>query len=103
MPAQDRRPIYEAGECEVDHARREFRIGGVAVPLGGRAFEIIETLVQSAGELVSKDELMERVWPGEIVEDNTLQVHISAVRKALGSLRGRRLRDRGFARRAGDA
>ena len=87
MPAQDRRPIYESGECEVDHARRELRIGGVSVPVGGRAFEIIETLVQSAGELVAKDELMERVWPGAIVEENTLQVHISAVRKALGSHR----------------
>ncbi len=54
------------------------------VPLGGRAFEIIEILVQSAGELVIKDDMMGRVWPGTIVEENTLQVHISAIRKALG-------------------
>jgi non-specific serine/threonine protein kinase len=44
--------------------------------------------VQSAGELVTKDELMDRVWPGAIVEENKLQVHISAVRKALGPDRG---------------
>jgi predicted ATPase len=57
---------------------------GANVPVGGRAFEIVEILAQSAGELVTKDELMNRVWPGAIVNDNALQVHISAVRKALG-------------------
>ncbi len=61
---------------------------GRFVPIGGRAFEIIEVLVRSAGQLVTKDDLMHRIWPGAIVEDNTLQVHISAVRKALGPDRG---------------
>src|SRR5260370_38385315 len=58
------------------------------MPLGSRAFEIIEVLVQAAGKLVSKRDLMARVWPGAIVEENTLQFHISAVRKALGPDRG---------------
>jgi len=58
------------------------------VPIGGRAFEILEVLVQSAGELVIKDDLMDRVWPGAVVMDNTLQVHAAAVRKALGPYRG---------------
>jgi DNA-binding winged helix-turn-helix (wHTH) protein len=40
--------------------------------------------VQSASELVTKDHLMERVWPGAVVGEGTLHVHISAVRKALG-------------------
>jgi predicted ATPase/DNA-binding winged helix-turn-helix (wHTH) protein len=84
MPARDQPLIYRSGECEIDLARRELRTRGVAVPIGGRAFEIIETLVQSAGELVTKNDLMDHVWPGAIVEENTLQVHISAVRKALG-------------------
>ena len=44
----------------------------------------MELLVRSAGELVTKDELMERVWPGAIVLDNTIQVHIASVRRALG-------------------
>ena len=48
----------------------------------------MEVLVQSAGELVTKNDLMGRVWPGAIVEDNTLQFHISAIRKALGPDRG---------------
>ena len=44
-------------------------------------------LAASAGELVTKDELMDRIWPGAIVLDNTLQVHAAAVRKALGPYR----------------
>jgi non-specific serine/threonine protein kinase len=78
------RSVYKYGEWEVDLARRELRSRGVPIPIGGRAFEIIETLVQAAGELVSKDELMARVWPGIVVEKNTLTVHVSAARKALG-------------------
>src|SRR5258708_28777355 len=86
--AQGRQLVYESGEWEVDLARRELRARGVPVPIGGRAFEIIEGLVQSAGELVTKNDLMCSVWPGAIVEDNTLQFHISAIRKALGQDRG---------------
>src|SRR6266403_2062560 len=86
--AQGRELVYESGEWEVDLARRELRARGVPVPIGGRAFEIIEVLVQSAGELVTKNDLSARIWPGAIVEDNTLQFHISAIRKALGSDRG---------------
>src|ERR1700682_3139919 len=85
---QGRQRVYELDEWEVDLARRELRARGVPVPIGGRAFEIIEVLVKSAGELVTKNDLSARVWPGAIVEDNTLQFHISAIRKALGSDRG---------------
>jgi len=87
MPEQQPRPVYRSGECEIDRARRELGIRGSPVPVGGRAFEIIEVLAQSAGKLVSKDELMDRVWRGAIVGDNTLHVHISALRNALGSHR----------------
>src|SRR5260370_5145326 len=80
--------IYESGQLEIDLARRELRVRAVPVPIGGRAFEIIEVLVQAAGELVTKDDLMKRVCPSAIVEENTLWVHISAVRKALGPDRG---------------
>ena len=80
--------VYGSGEVEVDLGRRELRVRGVSVPIGGRAFEIIEILIEAAGELVTKNDLMNRVWPGAIVEENTLWVHISAVRKALGPERG---------------
>src|SRR3984957_10775431 len=86
--ARGEEPVHGSGEWEIDLAHRELRERGVPVPLGARAFEIIEVLVQSAGKLVTKNELMNRVWPGAIVEDNTLQFHISAIRKALGPDRG---------------
>jgi predicted ATPase/DNA-binding winged helix-turn-helix (wHTH) protein len=73
---------------EIDLARRELRSGGAPVPIGSRAFEILEVLARSGGELISKYGLMEQVWPGAIVEENTLQFHISAIRKALGADRG---------------
>ena len=85
MAVVDPRPVYVCGEWEADLARQELRVRGAAVPVGGRAFEIIAVLIQAAGQLLTKDDLMDRVWPGAIVSENTLQVHISAVRKALGS------------------
>ena len=88
MRAQGRRLVYESGEWEVGPARRELRARGVPVPIGSRAFEIVEVLVQSGGGLVAKNDLMGRVWPGAIVEDNTLHFHLSAIRKALSSDRG---------------
>src|SRR5258705_4541871 len=88
MPGQDRRPVYKFDAWEIDVARREMRLNGVRTDIGSRAFEIIEVLVQSAGELVDKYDLMNRVWPGAVVEENTLQAQISAIRKALGPDRG---------------
>jgi len=85
MPGEPKAPIYKSGHWEIDLARRELRSRGVAAPLGGRAFEILEVLVQAAGELVNKYDLIRRVWPGATVGENTLHVHISAVRKAFGS------------------
>src|ERR1700722_17031259 len=87
MLAEAIRPIYASGGCEIDLGRRELRVLGSPVPIGGRAFEILEVLARSAGELVTKDELMDSVWPGAIVMENTLQVHAGAVRKALGPYR----------------
>jgi len=56
-----------ANQWEIDLGRRELRSRGIPVPLGGRAFEIVTVLVQSAAELVTKNHMMERVWPGAIV------------------------------------
>jgi predicted ATPase/DNA-binding winged helix-turn-helix (wHTH) protein len=76
--------VYVCDQWEIDLGRRELRSRGIPLPLGGRAFEIVTVLVQSATELVTKDRMMERVWPGAVVGEGTLHVHISAVRKALG-------------------
>lgn len=76
--------IYGAGAWELDLGRRELRRHGVSVPIGNRTLEIMAALVESGGQLVTKGDLMARVWPGAVVEENTLQAHISAIRKALG-------------------
>jgi predicted ATPase/DNA-binding winged helix-turn-helix (wHTH) protein len=84
VPEQGQRPVYASAGWEIDLARRELRSSGVPVPLGGRAFEIVAELVQSSGELVSKTDLAERVWPRTFVEEGALRVHIAAIRKAFG-------------------
>src|SRR3954470_18788173 len=83
-PEAGQRPVYAAAGWEIDLARRELRSMGMPVPLGGRAFEIVAELVQAAGDLVSKNDLAERVWPGVFVEESALRVHIAAIRKAFG-------------------
>src|SRR4029077_2206345 len=59
--------VYVCDPWEIDLGRRELRSRGIPVPLGGRAFEVVTVLVQSAREFVTKDDLMERVWPGATV------------------------------------
>ena len=57
--------------------------GDKRVPLGRRALEILIALLERPGELVTKQELMDRVWPNVFVEPANLTVHISALRRAL--------------------
>src|SRR6201999_2019374 len=78
------RPVYASAGWEIDLAKRELRSMGAPVPLGGRAFEIIAELVQADGELVSRNDLTERVWRGIFVDESALRVHIAAIRKAFG-------------------
>ena len=68
----------------LDLERRELLRDGAVVALGSRAIDVLCVLVAANGDLVTKDELMDVVWPGVIVEENNLQVQISALRKALG-------------------
>ena len=71
------------GPFLLDCERRELSRDGVRVPLGGRALEILCELASARGDVVSKDRLFERVWPGLSVEDGNIHVHISGLRKAL--------------------
>jgi predicted ATPase/DNA-binding winged helix-turn-helix (wHTH) protein len=78
---------YACGQVQVDLVRRELTVKGEPAFIGDRAFEVLGVLVQSAGQLVTRNELMRHVWPDVVVEENTLEVHVSALRKALGSER----------------
>jgi DNA-binding winged helix-turn-helix (wHTH) protein len=73
------------GRFLLDSHRRELLADGVPVPIGSRAFDILTVLVEARGQLVTKDELTSRVWPGRFIEDNCLQFQISTLRKALAA------------------
>jgi predicted ATPase/DNA-binding winged helix-turn-helix (wHTH) protein len=62
--------------------------GDKLVRLGGRAFDILTALVERAGEVVSKEELITRAWPKTFVEDTNLRMQVSALRRALGDGQG---------------
>ena len=74
----------EFGRFRLLPHRRELRADGVAVELGSRAFDVLMVLVEARGGLVTKDEILSRVWPDTVVEENNLVVQISTLRKALG-------------------
>ena len=76
------------GRFQVLPHRREFLAEGVPVALGSRAFDVLMVLIEAGGELVTKDEILSRVWPGMVVEEHSLQFHISTLRKVLGEDRG---------------
>jgi DNA-binding winged helix-turn-helix (wHTH) protein len=73
------------GRFFLDSHHRELLADGVPVSIGGRAFDVLIVLIEAGGQLVTKDELMCRVWPGRFVEENCVQFQISTLRKALGS------------------
>ncbi|MDE1179245.1 winged helix-turn-helix domain-containing protein [Paraburkholderia sp.] len=81
--------MIQIGPLDVLPDLRELRLNGEAIRIGSRAFEILLLLAEANGTLVSKDDIMRRVWPDTIVEENNLQVHISALRRALGDERDR--------------
>ncbi|MCU0768296.1 MAG: winged helix-turn-helix domain-containing protein [Burkholderiaceae bacterium] len=75
---------FDEGRVVVDPARRCVLVCGAPVPVRGRAFELLMALLERRERLVTKAELFALVWPGRVVEDNTLQVHVAALRHALG-------------------
>jgi predicted ATPase/DNA-binding winged helix-turn-helix (wHTH) protein len=76
--------LVRFGRFELQPQRRELLADGVQVQLGSRAFDVLVALIEGRGELVTKDELLTRVWPGTAVEEGNLQVQVSTLRKALG-------------------
>jgi TolB-like protein len=71
------RLVLQPGRQLLDQGRR--------VPLGSKALALLSTLAEARGQMVTKDELMAAVWPGVVVEENAIQVHVAALRKAIGA------------------
>jgi predicted ATPase/DNA-binding winged helix-turn-helix (wHTH) protein len=72
------------GTVAVDVKQRQLLTDGKPAKLGARAFDVLLALIERRERPVSKNELFELVWPNVVVEENNLQVHISALRKLLG-------------------
>ncbi|MBO9716649.1 MAG: winged helix-turn-helix domain-containing protein [Pseudoxanthomonas sp.] len=77
---------YHFGGFVLDTLARELRrVDGSSVPLTAKAFDVLCVLVQDHDRVVGRDELFARVWPGRVVEENTLTQAVSALRHALGA------------------
>src|SRR6266478_7533252 len=72
------------GPFELNVAERSLKKANQVIPLGGRPYDILIALLENAGEVVGKAELIARAWPDVTVEEGSLRVHLSALRKALG-------------------
>jgi len=81
----DRRDVLELGPVVLARAAREVKVDGVEVELTQREFDLLEFLLRHAGQVVSRDRLLESVWgfvsPGET---RTVEVHVAQLRKKLG-------------------
>ena len=71
-------------EFEIDASNRTCVRNGVEVPLTARVFDILLVFAENPGRLLEKDELIEKVWRGDFVEDGNLTRNVSTLRKALG-------------------
>src|SRR6266576_7221933 len=76
---------YRFGPFELQPDNRRLIKDGAPISLRPRAFDLLVALVDRAGHLVTKDELLDRVWPKIVVEEAALHVQMSALRKVLGS------------------
>ncbi|MGA8006672.1 MAG: winged helix-turn-helix domain-containing protein, partial [Burkholderiales bacterium] len=74
---------YRFGPCELDEARRSLSAHGREIKLQPRVFDLLCYLVRHRERVVSKDELLDALWPGTVVVDNALQRVVSLARSAL--------------------
>ena len=87
MTSSAKSRIYAFDRFQVDAQRRLLLQDGKPVILKSKAFDLLLVLVESRGG-IEKDDLMSLVWQDQIVEENNLTVHMSALRKVLGERKG---------------
>jgi DNA-binding winged helix-turn-helix (wHTH) protein len=76
--------VLKFGRFRLLFRRRQLIADGVPIEVGSRALDLLLTLIEADGSLVTKSELLRRVWPGIVVTEDNLKVQIAALRKALG-------------------
>jgi predicted ATPase/DNA-binding winged helix-turn-helix (wHTH) protein len=87
MPIADLKPAsapLHFGRFSILPAERRLLVDGATAAIGARAFDLLMALVERHERVVTKSELLDAVWPRVVVEENNLQVHVSALRKLLG-------------------
>src|ERR1700750_1378442 len=85
MPSPGLPEHYRFDSFELQAGKRRLLKDGETISLRPRAFDLLAALVDRAGHLVTKDELLDRVWPKMVVEEAALHVQVSALRKVLGA------------------
>src|SRR5258708_12346944 len=76
---------YRFGTVEVRPSERQLLVEGKPAAVGARAFDVLMALIDHRDRVVTKNELLDMVWPGLVVEENNLQVQVSTLRKLLGT------------------
>ena len=76
--------IYVFGDFTLDATGRSLSHGDTVIRLAPKAHDLLMALVRQAGRLLTKEQLLARVWPDAFVEEGILSVHVSSLRKALG-------------------
>ena len=87
---------YAFGQYVISRETRQVLVAGSSTKLSARAFDVLIALIERRDRVVSKSELLDIVWPGLVVEENNLQVHIWALRKLLGPLTISTIPGRGY-------
>jgi DNA-binding winged helix-turn-helix (wHTH) protein/alpha-beta hydrolase superfamily lysophospholipase len=77
--------VFRFGPFQLDVTERRLVRAGELIPLRAKVFDTLCILVENQGRLVRKEELMQRLWPDSIVEENNLDHNISKLRRALGN------------------
>ena len=85
--SEENRHFYDFGPFRIDPLKRRLLRDEETIRLTPKAFDLLLVLVLEGGRTVEKDELLERVWPGTVVEENNLNQNITALRKSLGDSR----------------
>src|SRR5437870_5745625 len=82
--SKENRQVFEFGPFRIDTVNRQLMRDGEVVPLKAKAVDTLLLLIGSRGDVIEKDELMQRLWPDSFVEEANLTQNIYTLRKALG-------------------